>query len=302
MVHQKKKKDRDGLLFLFFMGSLVIWGVSVLLEIVFSKRSELFPVLIGFCFYQIANWVCRYFFRDPLFVNTCVSLLHSSLTSASAQVAKAINQAINKIKVSKRCNSSGKGLGPVDGIHWSQQLMICDGWDELFEHSQLVKATWGWAYPALCISCGYFAYDQLDMLLHGLYTPSILLHHLLLLGCFTLALYRNVTINYLILTLICELHSIFLHVRKVRRMAGFRDSNTKFVKIEWFLNMVTFLLARLLSHLLITIKLVKDAAKFDQGIELPLALFGMAGMNLLNVFLGVDIFKAFKREKNSHRR
>ncbi|GJX72842.1 TLC domain-containing protein 2 [Tanacetum coccineum] len=175
-----------------------------------------------------------------------------------------------------------------------------NGINEVFEHSQLVNATWPWAYSALCISSGYFAYDQLDMLIYGLYSgwiPSILLHHFILLGCFTLALYRNVTINYLILTLICELHSIFLHVRKIRRMAGLRDGNSKFVKIEWFLNICTFLLARLLSHVLITVKLLNDASKFEKGIELPLALFGMAGMNLLNVFLGMDLLKAFRRER-----
>ncbi|XP_042757302.1 uncharacterized protein LOC111888619 isoform X2 [Lactuca sativa] len=181
--------------------------------------------------------------------------------------------------------------------------LLSNGLDELFEHSQLVKVTWPWAYSALCISCGYFAYDQLDMLLYGLYSgwiPSILLHHFILLGCFTLALYRNVTINYLILTLICELHSIFLHVRKVRRMAGIHDAKSKSVKIEWFFNISTFLFARFLSHVLITVKLVKDASKFEKGVELPLALFGMAGMNLLNVSLGIDLFKAFRREIKRH--
>lgn len=84
---------------------------------------------------------------------------------------------------------------------------IKNGSSEMFEHSQLVGDTWAWAYPALCFSCGYFAYDQWDMLRYRLYSgwiPSILLHHLILLVCFTLALYRNVTINYLILTLVCE--------------------------------------------------------------------------------------------------
>jgi hypothetical protein len=81
------------------------------------------------------------------------------------------------------------------------------GPNEMFEHSQLFGGTWPWAYPALCFSCGYFAYDQLDMLHYRLYSgwiPAILVHHLILLICFTLALYRNVTINYLILTLVCE--------------------------------------------------------------------------------------------------
>lgn len=93
-----------------------------------------------------------------------------------------------------------------------------------------------------------------------------------------------------------QLHSIFLHVRKVRRMAGIRDAKSKIVKIEWVLNWVTFILARVVSHVLITAKLIRDAHKFGQGVELPLALFGMAGMNLLNIFLGIDLFNAFRRE------
>lgn len=103
-----------------------------------------------------------------------------------------------------------------------------------------------------------------------------------------------------------QLHSIFLHVRKVRRMAGIRDAKSNIVRIEWVLNWVTFILARFIAHVLITVKLLRDAHKFGKGVELPLALFGMAGMNLLNVFLGMDLFNAFRREKNSrandHRR
>lgn len=86
-----------------------------------------------------------------------------------------------------------------------------NGSEYIFEHSQLFGGTWPWAYQALCYSCGYFAYDQWDMLHYRLYSgwiPSILMHHLVLLVCFTLALYRNVTINYLILTLICEVCQI----------------------------------------------------------------------------------------------
>jgi TLC domain len=103
--------------------------------------------------------------------------------------------------------------------------------------------------------------------------------------------------NYLLIYfLLFQLHSIFLHTRKVRRMAGVRDVNKPLVRLEWVLNWLTFFTARLVCHILITYKLIIDWHKFDKGIELPLALFGMAGMNLLNVFLGLDLFKAFKRE------
>ncbi|KAL8459493.1 hypothetical protein ACS0TY_036830 [Phlomoides rotata] len=258
----------------FFMATLVMWSVSVFFEIFFNKRSELVPILIGFVFFQSANVVVRNFvWRDPLFVNTCVSLLHSSITSASVVV-----------------------------ILLNQWIQI--GADKMFEHSQLVEVTWPWAYQALCFSSGYFAYDQWDMLLHRLYSgwiPSILVHHLVLLVCFTLALYRNVTINYLIITLICELHSVFLHVRKIRRMAGIRDAGSKIVKAEWVLNWLTFVFARSISHILITVKLVRDASKFEKGVELPLALFGMAGMNLLNILLGIDLLKAFRKENKSQK-
>ncbi|KAK3003442.1 hypothetical protein RJ639_020043 [Escallonia herrerae] len=68
----------------FFTATLVMWAVSVFFEILFNRRAELVSVLAGFGFYQLANWVVRYrVSRDPLFVNTCVSLLHSSVTSAS---------------------------------------------------------------------------------------------------------------------------------------------------------------------------------------------------------------------------
>jgi preprotein translocase subunit SecY len=82
-------------------------------------------------------------------------------------------------------------------------------------------------------------------------------------------------------------------------MAGIRNSKSTIVRIEWVLNWLTFIFARSLTHILITVKLVADAPKFEKGVELPLALFGMAGMNLINVGLGIDLFNAFKREKSS---
>ncbi|XP_022992953.1 TLC domain-containing protein 2 [Cucurbita maxima] len=263
-----KEESRAGS---FFSATLVLWTVSLWFEILFDRRFELLYLVFGALFYQSANSAIRFLIsKEPLVVNTAVSLLHSIITSASVLF----------ILVNR----------------W-----LSHGLDGMFEHSQLFGGTWPWAYAALCFSCGYFAYDQWDMLQYRLYSgwiPAILVHHLVLLICFTLALYRNVTINYLILTLICELHSIFLHVRRLRRMAGVRDAESFIVKVEWTLNWLTFIFARFVPHILITAKLIMDASKFDKGVELPLALFGMAAMNLLNVFLGIDLFNAVKKESN----
>ena len=68
----------------FFAATLVLWAVSVGFEIGVRGRRELAPVAAGFVFFQAANAAVRAAVsRDPLFVNTAVSLLHSSLTSAS---------------------------------------------------------------------------------------------------------------------------------------------------------------------------------------------------------------------------
>ncbi|XP_074263679.1 uncharacterized protein LOC141586372 [Silene latifolia] len=266
----ESKKD-NGAIGAVYMVTLLLWIMWLLFEIIVNKRSHFITILSAFLFFQLANLLIRLSVsRDSVVVNTAVSLLHSALSSSFVLF----------ILLSRwRANPAS----------------------ELFEHDQLVRNTWPWAYTALCVSSGYFAYDQWDMLYYRLYTgpfPSILAHHFILLLCFSLALYRNVTINYLILTLICELHSVFLHVRKLRRMAGIRNAESGIVKVEWVLNWFTFIFARLIPHALILIKLVRDASKFDKGIELPLALFGMIGMNALNIGLGIDLLSAYKKESS----
>lgn len=77
----------------------------------------------------------------------------------------------------------------------------------MLSHDVLYNWTWPGAYTALAISCGYFTYDQLDMIRKHLYSPKaphLLVHHAVLLTCFTPALQLDSCINYLILSLICE--------------------------------------------------------------------------------------------------
>lgn len=85
------------------------------------------------------------------------------------------------------------------------------GVKDMLDHEVLFHRTWPGAYTALAISCGYFAYDQWDMIRKHLYSakaPHLLVHHAVLLTCFTPALQRDLCINYLILTLICEVSEL----------------------------------------------------------------------------------------------
>lgn len=76
--------DRSNVVGGFFYATLLLCLGSVWYYILFNNRVELLFVIAGSLFYQTANWVIRLVFsRDPLFVNTSVSLLHSTTTSAS---------------------------------------------------------------------------------------------------------------------------------------------------------------------------------------------------------------------------
>ncbi|KAI5076294.1 hypothetical protein GOP47_0008359 [Adiantum capillus-veneris] len=144
----------------------------------------------------------------------------------------------------------------------------------------------GGAHALLCLCCGFFAFDLLDLLRSGFH-PSTLLHHGVLLACFNMALLCNVGINYLVLTLVCEIHLIFhtleAHFKNGRsstrwelaskgRMGLTLQDGSLLVRAEWGLHWMAFFITRLLLHMFITIKVVQDASKFSSGIEWPHAL------------------------------
>lgn len=62
------------------------------------------------------------------------------------------------------------------------------------------------------------------------------------------------------------------------------------------MNWLAFFTSRIALHVLVSIKLLKDFKKFRAGVELPLALMGMTGLNVLNFILGQGLYKAFLRE------
>ncbi|KAJ7531221.1 hypothetical protein O6H91_14G037000 [Diphasiastrum complanatum] len=281
---EKRRKGKTHVTGQFFLSLLLMWLASLIWEI-YHGRSDLWTVIVGALFFEGTNRSLSIVISvrpkllpgisgssHALFINTAVSLLHSTLTSLTAVII-VTNNWYNKHDLS------------------------------MFTHEQLFSGVWKGAFDLLCFSCGYFAYDQWDMLRNALYNPlapSLLTHHMVLLVCFTSAIYRGVCVNYLILTLICEIHSIFLHWRRVSRMSGFRNVKSKLVMLEWIFNWMTFFLTRILLHMLIFVRLILDASKFPNGIELPLGLMGMFLLNVLNFILGYDILNAFVKEQRKH--
>ncbi|KAL2642048.1 hypothetical protein R1flu_009635 [Riccia fluitans] len=282
-VNQKDETERPPLELTgwSFLALLVVWSLVVGWKL-WQGQTYLWPVVYSCVFFEIVNKVLSFIvslqpgFLSGLkakhvdnFVNTGVSLVHS--TTISIAVLMLVYEEAAK-----------RGLA------------------SMWKHEALTQNAWPGALTVLAVSCGYFAYDQWDMIRRRLYkpeSPSLLTHHLVLLTCFAVALFKNSCINYLILTLVCELHSIFLHVRKVSVLAGASRAWCTMLRIEWELNWITFFFARWALHIMITLKLVQDREKFEKGtVEFPLGFLGMLGLNVLNFILGQGLWKAFKRE------
>ncbi|CAM6094737.1 unnamed protein product [Calypogeia fissa] len=276
---EKKRNGTDGV-GLFFLALLGIWYFSVAWKLS-QGQTNLWPIFVACLVFETVNRGLSSLVSNPSFlpllqpknvdnfINTAVSLLHS------ASVALA-----------------------VVGLLVLQISRTSIG--EMWTHEALTGEAWPGAFAVLAASSGYFAYDQWDMLRRGLYkpqAPSLLVHHAVLLICFIAALYKNSCINYLVLTLVCEVHSIFLHLRKVLLLSGASRKWSFVLLVEWTLNWFAFFTARIALHVLITIKLLVDSRKFKSGVELPLALTGMAGLNVLNFILGQGLYKAFLRER-----
>ncbi|MCO5588934.1 hypothetical protein L7F22_042896 [Adiantum nelumboides] len=170
------------------------------------------------------------------------------------------------------------------------------GWVFLASHEVLMQEPWGGAHSLLCLSIGVFSYDAFDLLLSSIYIhrPLTLLHHAILVIGFSTALLINHGFNYLVLTLICELHSIFAHLRRLLRMLGLHQDGSLLVKGEWSLHWVAYFTTRLSLHLLISIKLFLNWSKFSFAIERPMVLASILGINSLNVALGFELYKVLK--------
>ncbi|KAH9555333.1 hypothetical protein CY35_08G108400 [Sphagnum magellanicum] len=175
------------------------------------------------------------------------------------------------------------------------------GLEKMSLHEVLYSKPWPGAHITVGISCGYFAYDQWDMLRKHLYnprSPSRFIHHVILLICFTLAIYYNNCINYVTLTLVCEVHNVILQLRKVRKLSSTKQTRHSWGNsMMWFLNWMTYLTTRLAFHFCITMKLFHDASKFPQGFEWSIKFMGMLGLNVFNLNLGKNLWKIYRKER-----
>nr|CCA20312.1 conserved hypothetical protein [Albugo laibachii Nc14]CCA25851.1 conserved hypothetical protein [Albugo laibachii Nc14] len=201
--------------------------------------------------------------HQKLWINTFVSMLHSILSSSL--VIASISSGNNSIK-------------------------------------DLVNQATSMELATICISTGYFIYDLVDFLLQGLYlkSPEVILHHVVVLFCYIAALIKGVGIPLLSLALICELHSAFMHVRKLMSLFTFTLSSSYYRKI-WRVQWITFGIARFLPHLLITAVVYLERYRFNEQSHFWTAFIGMLIIDTQNLQLFRGLLVSYSRESKKHR-
>lgn len=88
-------------------------------------------------------------------------------------------------------------------------------------------------------------------MLNGLYvkSPGIVLHHVVVLICYISALSKTVGVPLLSLALVCELHSVFMHARKLLTMSNFTVRHSALLRWVWSAQWGSFVVARFAPHI-----------------------------------------------------
>ena len=102
-------------------------------------------------------------------------------------------------------------------------------------------------HALVSFSIGYFIYDALDMLIYHRKrsTYELLIHHFLVILCFTIGIVSREYVAYAALSLMVEINSIFLHTRQLFIITGEQKSSLRY-KCNALLNVGTFLFFRIL--------------------------------------------------------
>ena len=146
-------------------------------------------------------------------------------------------------------------------------------------------------YFNACWPTGYFMYDFLDMLLNGKLVSSweVTLHHIVVGGMFYWDVHYREKIGFIVMAMMIEFNSVFLHWRKLLQMVGVAYNSRHYLIIK-YLNLVTFVF-RFGGVFLITgsIYVFGDqvTAIYWWGIS-----FAMLFMNILNVILFRRLFRS----------
>ncbi|KAI8824286.1 uncharacterized protein EV422DRAFT_315254 [Fimicolochytrium jonesii] len=167
-----------------------------------------------------------------------------------------------------------------------------------------------WALAAsrttVAFSAGYFIADCWDMAVTGVYGRNlgIWAHHIVTVVCYSAALHKCALTPYLVLTLLVEFNSIFIHVRKILVLFynGFDHLPATAATAYKFATAglsATYVPTRILANLYITYQVgIQDRPNWAfPAYTWWMAFLGMVLVNYYNVILWKQLRSTLRKEK-----
>ncbi|UXI15171.1 asparaginyl tRNA synthetase [Sarcoptes scabiei] len=144
-----------------------------------------------------------------------------------------------------------------------------------------------WGYLLTSFSLGYFVYDTIEMLryVEKKGTFELVLHHFMVMGCFSNTIFYNRFIGLNMIALLIELSNIFLHFRQLLLLSNY-SKHSRLYHINSIINMSEGLCMYWIWHMLL----------FNLE-RLPLitkmtGLISMTGISVTTIILFKRIFKS----------
>jgi len=105
-----------------------------------------------------------------------------------------------------------------------------------------------WSHSLVSLSIGYFIYDLIDMGVNDRKpkTYGLLIHHVIVLVCFSLSMTKKVYTGYAIMALLVEVNSVFLHTRQLMIIQQ-ENKSSAIYRVNNSFNLGTFVVFRLLT-------------------------------------------------------
>ena len=102
------------------------------------------------------------------------------------------------------------------------------------------------SHTLVCFSIGYFLYDAADMIVNHRKrsTYELLLHHSLVILCYSVAVLTKQFVAFVALSLFVEINSVFLHGRQLLIITSEPRTSGRY-RVNALLNILTFLIFRI---------------------------------------------------------
>ncbi|XP_070773737.1 TLC domain-containing protein 2-like [Enoplosus armatus] len=154
----------------------------------------------------------------------------------------------------------------------------------------------------VAVSTGYFIHDFLDVALNQSFKQSweLLLHHSVVISCFTLAVTSRLYLGLAVVSLLIEINSVFLHIRQLLLLSGRRNRPGSDItaprpsvtySITSWLNLGTLLVFRVCTMGWMTRWLAAHSARMPRYV-LIMGTVGLSLISTMNIGLFYRLLRA----------